>query len=73
MDMNMTEAELRQRVETLEAALNALAQYGTHHDPSPTRRLYLLDTKAMQVDEWWENYFAGADKRVREIAKEALS
>ena len=60
------------RIERLEAALKDLAANGTRHDRTPTRRLYPLDTKAMECDEWWSKYFVSADDRVRAQAKEAL-
>lgn len=68
----MTHAETLLRVAKLEQALKELAVNGTHHDPTPTRKLYPLDAKAMECDEWWAHYFMSADSRVRSIAKEAL-
>lgn len=42
------------------------------HDPMPTRMLPYPDTKAMQVDEWWQNYFLSARNSYTDMAKQAL-
>jgi hypothetical protein len=45
--------------------------HGTH-DPMPTRMLPYPDSKAMQVDEWWQNYFLSARDSYRALALDAL-
>ena len=42
------------------------------HDPMPTRMLAYPDTKAMQVDEWWQNYFLSARNSYTQLANKAL-
>jgi hypothetical protein len=45
--------------------------HGTH-DPMPTRMLPYPDSKAMQVDEWWQNYFISARDSYRVMAHDAI-
>lgn len=43
-----------------------------HHDPTPTRRLFALESDAGMVDSWWQAYYLDNDRRNKEIAEDAL-
>lgn len=62
-------ASLQAENERLRWALKQIEK--GHHDPTPTRRIY-LDGDAARCDEWWMNYYASNDKQNKQIARAAL-
>lgn len=44
-----------------------------HHDPTPTRLLYVSDTDAGRCDSWWQMYYTSNDQRNKEIARDAIA
>ena len=69
--INPSRAELMREVATLQAALEKIADRGTHCDTNPTRRMPVTE-EAQRADTWWVQYLGRADSNVRVIAANAL-
>lgn len=67
--MNLEQAKAE--IARLRAALQDFADHGTRHDLCPTRLLPRNGAEA--VDQWWLEYFQGADRSIRQRAAEYLT
>lgn len=56
------------------AALERIAENGTHHDLTPTKKMWGADRKPLdEANEiWWHAWIKRMDEQVKTIAREAL-
>lgn len=67
------EAVTRER-DRYKAALERIAENGTHHDLTPTKKMWGADRKPLdEANEiWWHAWIKRMDEQVKTIAREAL-